>query len=169
MNRYSSTKLLLVLLLPAFLLSFTAKPYKASYAGSWKLNEQKSELDDFGQRIAPKKLKIEQKDDQITISRTGTRFDGGEYTTSETITFDGKTVETTVYETSKKKSSIKWADDGNSFVITSVLLWNFNGETTEVNINENWSLANDGKTVNVESKSNSPQGELVMKMAFDKE
>jgi hypothetical protein len=168
MNRYTSTKLLLVLLLSAFLLSFTAKPYKANYAGSWKLNEQKSELDDFGKRIAPQKLKIEQKDDQIIIARTGTRFDGAEYTTSETITFDGKIAETTVYETSKKKSSIKWAEDGNSFVITSILLWNANGETTEVNITENWSLGSDGKTLMVDSKSSSSMGELNMKMTFDK-
>ena len=169
MNRYISTKLLLVFLLPAFLLSFTAQPYKANYGGSWKLNEQKSELGEFGARIAPKKLKIDQKDDQIVISRTGTGFNGEEYTTVETITFDGKPAEMTIFETSKKKSTIKWSEDGNSFTISYVLTLNFNGETNEINGTETWSLTNDGKTVIAETKSSGPQGEFTMKVAYDKE
>lgn len=169
MNRYISTKLLLVFLLPAFLLSFTARPYKANYGGSWKLNVQKSELGDFGDRIAPKKLNVDQKDDQIIIARTGTGFNGDEYISTETLTFDGKTNEMTIFETSKKKSTIKWSEDGNSFVITYMLSLSFNGETTEINGTETWSLTNDGKTVITEAKSSGPQGEFTMKAAYDKE
>src|ERR1700754_4611832 len=102
MNKQIPAKLLLLLLLPAFIVSFTAKPYKASYTGTWKLSEGKSDLGEFGARFAPKKLKVEQKDDAITIARTGTGFNGEDYTTTETITFDGKTAETTIFETSKK-------------------------------------------------------------------
>lgn len=169
MKRNIPVRLLLLLLLPAFIISFTAKPYKASYAGTWKLNDQKSELGEFGARIAPKKIKVDQKDDAISFARTGTGFNGEEYTTNETITFDGKTAETTIFETSKKKSTIKWSEDGNTFVITYTLLWNFNGETTEINGTEAWSLSADGKTLTSQQNSTSPQGEFSMKAVYDKE
>jgi hypothetical protein len=161
--------MMLALLLPAFLLAFTVKPYKANYAGTWKLNEQKSELGEFGARIAPKKIKIDQKDDAIVIARTGTGFNGEEYTTTETLTFDGKAGEMTIFETSKKKSTIKWPEDGNAFLIDYLLTLNFNGETSEIKGTESWSLTNEGKTAVAETKSTGPQGEFTMKAAYDKE
>jgi uncharacterized membrane protein len=169
MNRHNPAKLLLLLLLPAFIVSFSTKSYKANYTGTWKLSEQKSDLGEFGGRIAPKKIKAEQKDDAIAIARTGTGFDGSDYTTNETLTFDGKTAETTVFESSKKKSTIKWSEDGNSFVITYVLVLNFNGETSEINGTEAWSLSEDGKTLTAQTKSTSPQGEFAMKAVYEKE
>jgi hypothetical protein len=169
MNNYKSTKLLLLLLLPAFLVSFSGKTYKANYTGSWKLNEQKSELGEFGGRIAARKFKVEQKDDVISITRTGTTFNGDEYSNTETLTFDGKVCEMTVYETSKKKSTIKWSEDGNSFVITYTFDFNFNGESSTINGTEKWSISEDGKSLTSQTNSQGPQGDFTMKGVYEKE
>jgi hypothetical protein len=169
MNKHIPAKLLLLLLLPAFIISFTAKPYKANYTGTWKLSESKSDLGEFGARIAPQKIKIEQKDDAITIVRTGTGFNGEEYTTTENITFDGKVAEMTLFESSKKQSTIKWSEDGNKFVISYKLLLNFNGESSEILGTEGWSLSEDGKTATAQTNSTGPQGEFTMKAVYEKE
>jgi hypothetical protein len=169
MNKHKSTRLLLLLLLPAFLVSFSGTPYKANFSGTWKLNESKSDLGEFGGRFAARKFKVEQKEDGITISRTGTNFQGEEYTTTENLSFDGKVNEMTVFETSKKKSSIKWSDDGNSFTITYTMEFNFNGESSVANGTEKWTLSEDGKMLTSQINSTSPRGEFAMKGAYDKE
>src|SRR5688572_5001028 len=121
MKQYISKRLLTLTLLPALLFSFMVMPDKTKFEGSWKLNESKSELGDFG-RFAARKIKVEQKDNAITIAKTSPGFNGGEdVTRTESLSFDGKATESTNtggFGTSKRKATIKWSDDEKSFVIT---------------------------------------------------
>ena len=162
-----SKKLLAFLIAPAILLSFTALPDKANFSGEWKLNEGKSELGQF-QPFAPRKIKVEQKDDAITITKTSPSFQGDEVTVSETLPFDGKDVENTVFGTSKRKASVKWSDDGQSLTITFNLLLDFNGQTTEVKGTETWVLADGGKTLVSQNNSSSSFGDIQAKGVYEK-
>jgi hypothetical protein len=168
MNNSIFKKLPVALIAAAFLLSFTTTADKANFSGSWKLNESKSELGEFG-RFVPKKVKAEQKEDAITISKTTASFDGGDdVTITETLTFDGKTTETTVFGTAKRKSTAKWSEDGKSLAISYSLDFDINGETMTITGTETWSLTNEGK-LSLSTKSVSPQGERSTKAVFDKE
>ncbi|HTM93312.1 MAG TPA: hypothetical protein VL095_12910, partial [Flavisolibacter sp.] len=71
-----SKKLLTLLIAPAFLFAFTTKVYKANFSGEWKLSESKSDLGPMAQ-FATRAIKTDQKDNDITISRTAPGFDGG--------------------------------------------------------------------------------------------
>ncbi len=156
------------LIAAALLLSFTTTADKANLAGSWKLNEGKSELGEFG-RFATRKIKVEQKDDAITISKTSPSFNGGDdVTTTETLTYDGKTSESTVFGNSKKKSTAKWSDDGKTLTVTFSIAFERNGQTFDVTGTETWSLTEEGKLFVVNS-STSPQGERTTKAVYDKE
>lgn len=150
-----------------FLLSFTTPADKANFSGSWKLNEDKSELGEFG-RFATRKIKVEQKEDAISISKTSPSFNGDEVTTNETLTYDGKTSEITVFGNSKKKSTAKWSDDGKSLVITYTIAFERNGQTFDINGTETWSLTDEGK-LSLATVSTSPQGERSTKAVYDKE
>lgn len=161
--------LLAILLVPALFFSFTAIPDKVNYSGNWSLNESKSELGDFGSRFAPRKIKVDQKDEAITIAKTAPSFNGGDVTITETLTFDGKTTETTVFGSAKKKSTAKWSDDGQTLTVSYNIAFERNGETTEITGTEAWTISGDGKTLTLKTASASPQGEFSMKTVYDKE
>lgn len=160
---------LLTLAAAVLLFSFASFPVRTDYSGSWKLNESKSELGDYGGRFAPRKIKAEQKEESITIDRTAQSFNGGEATSTETISFDGKPSQTSVFGAAVKKSTAKWSDDGQTLTISYTITFQRNGEPLEITGTEAWSLSADGKTLTLQTVSNSPQGELAMKMVYDKE
>lgn len=163
-----SKKFLILLVAPIFLFAFTTKVYKANFSGDWKLNESKSDLGQFG-RFAVKSIKADQKDESISISRTQASFNGDDMTTTETLSFDGKETETTIFENSKRKSTAKWSDDGKNLTINYTLLLDFNGQTTEIKGTETWTLSDDGKNLTVQINSSSPQGEFSWKAVYDKQ
>jgi len=161
-----SKGILALLIAPAFLLSFNTQPDRANLSGEWKLNEGKSELGDFGARFAARTIKIEQKDNEITISKTAPSFQGGENTTTETLSFDGKVSETTAFGNSKKQSTASWSDDGQTLTIKYSIKFERNGETSEFKGTETWSLK-DG-SLNLQTVSSSPRGENTTKAVYDK-
>ena len=167
MNNSIIKKLPVALIAAAFLLSFTTVADKANFSGSWKLNEGKSELGEFGRFVA-RKVKAEQKDDAITVSKTAASFNGDDVTTTETLTFDGKTTETTVFGTAKRKSTAKWSEDGKSLAISYSIDIERDGNTMTITGTETWSLTDEGK-LSLSTKSVSPQGERSTKAVYDKE
>ena len=87
--------------------SFNLQAQRASFSGDWKLEESKSELGEFGARVA-RSVKAEQKEDAITITKVSPGFNGGDpMTTTVTLTYDGKVVESEGFGGSKRKSTAK--------------------------------------------------------------
>ena len=162
-----SKKLLAFLVAPAIFFSFTSFPDKANFSGEWKLNEGKSELGQFGP-YAPRAIKVDQKTDSIMISKIAPSFNGDEVTLTETLPFDGKEIESTVFGTSKRKASAKWSDDGQSLTITYDIMLDFNGQTTEIKGTETWALADGGKTLVSQNNYTSPFGDNQAKGVYEK-
>ena len=170
MNIHPFKKLASLLFLSVVLFAFRpAQTLQTDFSGTWKLNENKSELGQFGARGVPSKIVIEQKADAISLTKTATSFQGDETTGTEMLTFDGKESESVFLGTSKKKSSIKWSADGKEMVVTSNIAFEMQGQTIDISSVENWSLSADGKTIAVSSKINTPQGEIATKSVFDKQ
>lgn len=155
----------------AMILLCSAMPYDnvaVNFSGEWKLNEQKSELGEFGGRFAPKKLKVDSKADSLSYERTSTNQAGEEITSTIKLTFDGKESESIAFGNSKRKSAAKWSDDGQSLLVNSTILLDQNGQTTEIKVNEIWKLADNGNSLSIESKSSSSFGDNSMKLIYDK-
>lgn len=163
-----SKRLLTLLIATTFLFAFTNNTYRANFSGEWKLNESKSDLGQFG-RFAVKIIKADQKEDAITITTTRPSFNGDDVTSSETLSYDGKETETTVFGNSKRKSTAKWSDDGKTFTISYTLLLDFNGQQSEIKGTEVWTLSDDGKSLTSQINSSSPQGEFSWKAVYDKQ
>jgi len=138
----------------------------ADFAGDWKLNESKSTLGQFNR--AAKTMKIQGNVESIAIQRVSTNRAGEAVTTDEKLTFDDKETESTVFGNSKKKSKAKWSDDGKKLTVKSVIVFDRNGEKMEIKTTEVWTLSDDGKTLTIESTSESPQGSNTTKMVYDK-
>ena len=168
MKRSFLKSIFVFLLAPVLLFAFTAKPDHANFSGEWKLNESKSDLGQFAS-FATRTIKANQTADSISIARTAPSFNGDDFTSNETLTFDGKQSESNLFGNSKKKASVKWSDDGQTLIITYTLMLDFNGQTTEVNGTEKWTLADDGKTMVSQNNSTSSFGDLVTKAVYEKQ
>jgi hypothetical protein len=166
MNIFSK-KLLVFLVAPVLFLSFKSLPDRANFSGEWKLNEGKSDLGQFA-AFAPRTIKVDQKNDSIMISKTAPSFNGDEVTATETLSFDGKEVESTLFGTSKRKASAKWSDDGQTLTITFNIALDFNGQTTEIKGTETWTLTDGGKTLVSQNNSSSSFGDIQAKGVYEK-
>jgi hypothetical protein len=154
----------------AILLSaFTMTIQPADFSGSWTLNEGKSDLGQFGARGAASKIVIAQQADGIKIDRTSTGFSGEEVNSTELLTNDGKEVESTVFGSSKRKASIKWNNDQSGFTVTFSINLNMNGQSFDLTGTETWSIGADGKSMTMENKINTPNGEISTKAVYDKQ
>ena len=147
--------------------TFIIKGDRVNFSGEWKLNEQKSELGTFDRRMIASTLKIEQKEDLIIITKPAPSLDGtGDGTTTETLSFDGKVSETPGFGNSKKKSTAKWSDDGQAFIINYTIVIDRNGQTLEIKGAVTWTLKNG--SLHVVTVSSSPRGEMTTKAVYDK-
>ncbi|MEO7767900.1 MAG: hypothetical protein ABIS01_10750 [Ferruginibacter sp.] len=140
---------------------------RASFNGDWKLDESKSELGEFGGRVA-RSVKAEQKDDAITVTRVTPGFNGGDPVTSTVkLTFDGKVVESEGFGGSKRKSTAKWSDDGKTLVVNSTTIFERDGQSFEIKSVENWSITKDS-LLSVVINSTSSRGESTVKAVYTK-
>jgi len=170
MNMSFAKKILAAVILSATLVSFGTKADRANFSGSWALNEGKSDFGERGARFATKALKVEQKGDAITITRTTLSFQGGDdVTTTETLGFDGKEVQSTGFGGSVKKSTLKWANDEQSLAISSTTTGERNGQAFTFNGIETWTVGDGGKSLTVTTVRSSQQGEVTSKAAYDKQ
>ncbi len=160
-------KSLIFLLAPVIFFSFIAKLDHPDFTGEWKLNESKSDLGQFAS-YAPRTIKVSQTADSITIAKTAPGFNGDDMTLTETLSFDGKQTKTTMFQTSTRTASAKWSDDGKTLTITYDLMFDFNGQQTEVKGTEAWTLSDDGKTLQSQNNSSSSFGDIQAKGIYEK-
>ncbi len=169
MKKIFLSKSLFAFLVVAFIAAspLAVNAQRAGFSGDWKLDEAKSELGQFGGRTS-RSLKVEQKDDAITITRVTPGFNGGDPVTSTlTLTFDGKVVESEGFGGSKRKSTAKWSDDGKTLVISSVTNFERDGQSFEFKATETWTITADG-LLSVVTNSTSPRGEGTAKAIYTK-
>ena len=170
MNISFAKKLLAAVIVSATLVSFSTKADRANFSGSWALNEGKSDFGERGARFATKTIKAEQKDDAITLTRTSPSFQGGDDVTStETLGFDGKEVQSAGFGGSVRKSALKWATDGQSFSISSTTTGERNGQSFTFTGTETWTLGDGGKSLTVTAVRTTQQGESTTKAVYDKQ
>jgi hypothetical protein len=146
--------------------AFTVTAQRANFSGDWKLDESKSELGEFGGRVA-RSIKTEQKEDAITVTKTIPGFNGGDpITTIVTLTYDGKVVESEGFGGSKRKSSAKWSDDDKTLTINTTMNFERDGQSFEFKSTENWTIK-DG-LLSIVTHSTSPRGDMTTKAIYTK-
>jgi len=143
--------------------------FVVNFSGDWKLNESKSEVGQFG-RGAAQSIKVVSSDaNGIIIERTSTGQNGEAVVRKESLTFDGKEVESTGgFGNSKRKAKAKWSDDGKSMVIDAVTSFERDGQTTEFKQKETWKLSSDGNTLTIESSTSFGDNNNTQKLVYEK-
>ncbi len=167
MYRFNSCKKGL-LVIGAVLMSISLYAQNVTdFSGSWTLDESKSKIGPEGQRMLAKTLNITQGENSITLERIFSGMNGDERKITDTYTLDGKESVNPIFNTTKK-SIAAWSEDGTSLEVSSVIVLNMHGETTEIKSVETYSLGDDGKTLIIESKSSSSRGERQATFVYNK-
>ena len=118
---------------------------------------------DFGPLPGPNSLvdKIDQSDSALKINRAQSG-QNGETTYDLTYTLDGQESTNTV-RGNPLKSTAKW--DGDALLIETKLKMQDN----DIQINDRWTLGEDGKTILIARHLKSPQGEADQKLVMVKQ
>src|SRR5438105_162678 len=140
----------------------------ADFKGEWTFNEQKSKLAEGRFRMNAQKIKVSQEGDAMVIERTSASPNGDNLTSTEKLTFDGKTTESTAFGNSKKKSAATWSQDGQQLTINSTIVFERDGNQFEVKIVEVWKLIDNGKSLSIDYTSTSPRGTSNNTFVYDK-
>lgn len=149
---------------------------RANFSGEWKLNESKSELDRkfpiciFAEedRTLSKTIKVAEHGDFLSLTVLRQLPDGGQVTSQETVSFDGKENEATVIGRRREKSSARWSDDGQTMTINSIKSFKPISEDEDIKVTEVWKLINAGKSISVQVITSSIFGENTMKLIYDR-
>lgn len=166
----TNLKLLLTVTVSAIFFSFSAlKTDTANFSGTWSLNEGKSELGQFGARGVATKIVVDQKNTDLTTTRNSTSFNGDPLSTTETLTGDGKESETEVFNGAKKKSTLEWAADGQTFTIKYTISGERNGQSFEFKGSEKWAIGDGGKSLSLTVTISTPNGDFSTKAVYDKQ
>ena len=182
--------LIMALALVALAASVVAPP---SFAGTWKLDKEKSQgLDPRTQNAESVVWTITQDDKQITIDSKvtagappagapaggpgtggggGGGGRGGGAAGPRTYTLDGKEVTSEaggqMGGTNAMKSS--WSTDGKTLELSSVRTGSFNGTDFKATTTDKMSLSADGKVLTVVRHSESPRGTQDLTLVFNKQ
>lgn len=153
-----------VLLVPAHAFAGMAKP---DFSGTWKLNEDKTEMGEGRFGPAPN-LVVKQDGKKFEVTRTRMGRNGQERSFTSGFTLDGKEVKEEG-ENRSSKSTATWSEDGKTLMIRTESKFSRNGQTFERTSNETWKLSDGGKTLTIDSTSKSQRGERKFTAVYDKQ
>ena len=139
----------------------------ANFSGSWAFNESKSNLGEGGGRMVSQTLAIVQDATTFSLERAFTGQDGTERKMSEKYTLDGKESVNPIFNTTKK-STATWSADNKSLTVSSMMVFEMNGEKNEIKTVEVYKLSDGDKTLTIDSQSASSMGERKATLVYDK-
>jgi len=146
--------------------SITFAQLPVNFSGSWTFNESKSDLGEGSTRMVSQKLTIVQDEKSFNLERTYTGQDGEERKLSETYTLDGKESVNPVFNTSKKSTAV-WSADKKSLTVSSVLVFEMNGEQIEIKSIEQYKYS-DSKDLIIDSQTTSTRGDRKAILVYNK-
>ena len=141
---------------------------KTDFSGDWLFDEAKSTLDEMGRAFVQTKMSITQSDSDMTIAKTFETPDQGDIVGEEKLTLDGAECKSEVWEDVPRTSTANWNEEGNMLKIATTITFDREGQTSTMNSNEEWSLAEDGKVLSVKQSSSSDWGDRNITMVFTK-
>ena len=159
-----------ILAILAFNLSVSAKTAKADFSGVWKLDAAKSNGLPPGM---DQTMTVTQADDTIKIETLVKGGPQGDQTVADSYILNDKEVDfkPASQPNAKGKRTAKWNADSTGIEVSekAELEAPDGSGTATVEVTRKWSLSTDGKTLTIEVKAKTPQGEQEIKRVFNKQ
>jgi len=139
----------------------------ANFSGQWTLNTTKSELGQYGARMAATKMTVVADANGMSVEKT-TNGQNGETKVTDKITFDGKENSNAFFGTNTRQSTSKWSDDGKTQTTTWKASMENNGQKFDLSGSETWSLSADGATLTLTNSTSFGGQANTTKQVYDK-
>jgi hypothetical protein len=130
-------------------------------SGNWKLNAEKSKLNEQFS-MAPAEIIIIQGNNDLSLEKHS-EFQGQAFIMNDKFTLDGKECINPGFMDTQKKSLAQWSEDGKTIKIISKIAMDDGGEMA---ITEVFKM--DGSNLVIESASASSFGDMAETMVYDK-
>lgn len=166
MKSYSLKSTALIFAILLFATSFTVFAQKASFSGTWNLNQEKSQLGEGPGRRAATKLVITEVESNMIIERTSTRQSGETMTTKEIYNLTGTETDNST-ENRKKKSVASWSADSKELIIKSTTTFERDGNSMEMKSTEVYKISDDKKSLTIENTMSSQRGDFKTTLVYD--
>ena len=136
--------------------SGSAADKKSSFSGEWKLDREKTVLENA--RLFMSKITFILKNDSLYTTRVYENENGEQYPFNENLTLDGKESSITVYDM-PRKAKATWSEQDGSLVIETTTT--YSGNSGEVNIvsKETWKVDENAALLTAEFIIKTAQGE----------
>ncbi len=161
----TTLKNLLIVTVTLLISSFTFGQSAANFSGIWALNDSKSTIGEGGGRMVSKTITIAQDGATFSIEKVFAGQDGTDRNMSEKYTLDGKESVNPVFNTQKKSKAV-WSADKQSLTVSSVMVFEMNGESNEIKTVEVYKLS--GADLTIDSQSVSSMGERKSTLVYTK-
>ena len=169
--RGKKRKMYLPVIIPLFsllLIHYGSFAQNTDFSGTWKLNESNSNMGEGRFRGGSSPLTIHQEGNNLTTERTFVNRDGEEMKSTEKFTLDGKKCENTTRNRTRT-TTVTWSEDGKMLTFSSVMVFEREGQTMEMKSTEKWRLTDGGKSLTIDSTSETPMGERKTTLVYDKQ
>lgn len=152
----------LIYLIAIAMISTMTFGQKVDFSGTWKINREKSELNDQFS-MAPNSIVVEQTKKEMSLQRNSS-WQGQDYSYTDKFTLDGEECENLGFMEMVKKSTVVWNEDKKSLKINTTIEMQDGSEMTIV---ENLSM--DGDNLVMNTSASSSYGDMAEVFVFDKE
>lgn len=154
-----------VLIFTCITLSLAAQ---TNFAGTWALNQSKSNFGDSQNRRAATSLVVTQDAKVLAVESTRPGRDGAETKTTAKYNLDGSVSENQA-RNNTRKSTVSWSANKTVMTIASTMTMDMNGQTREMKSSEIWKLAEGGKMLMIDNVRTNQEGtEVKTTAAYDK-
>lgn len=140
---------------------------KSNFSGTWVLNEQKSDLGEYGRMMASNKLVILQKGKKMSMERFGTAPTGEEYSYIENYTLDGKECIIPLFEQSKKTATAVLSKDKKTLTMKALMELMLEGNEMKINTVEVCNLEDGGKSLIIKETASTDYGDMTITIVYD--
>jgi hypothetical protein len=141
---------------------------KPDFTGAWIFNEEKSTFDNFGASFLPFKMIVSKNENELNIQKTFVQEFTDDRITDEKVTLDGKETRTEMFN-SPRIMKTRWSNKGDTLIIESKVIFNRGDSNSEMILNEDWNLKDNGSVLSIKRYSKSFYDERKITMVFDKQ
>lgn len=141
---------------------------KVDFSGDWIFNEEESILDNFGVSFLPYELKLKQTENELNVQKTFILEYADNRIIEEKLTLDGKECESEMLNAPRIMKA-RWSENSDTLIIESKVIFNMGGRTSEMILDEAWSLEEYGRILAIKQFSDSFWGVRKITLFFDKQ
>jgi mannan endo-1,4-beta-mannosidase len=138
------------------------------FSGTWKFNEEKSTLDNWGSSQAAWKMNVRLKDNSIEIENFNIEEWDGIQSETKNYEIDGREYESE-FRYMPRITTVNWSKNKDSLIFESTVYVGQEEEPMVITGTEIWTLEDNGEILSVQRISDSPWGKRNVTLVYEKE